>query len=155
MPEIDRQQNHISKIDPNHPLKQVFLDCLKDRDIECPSAQQLCERVAALKEDPQYSESMGAVEARSSAEQDRSDERDRELRSLRQQHSLQVQGFQQIIQSQNETITQKDETIAELREQTKQLDREKGVVIEEKERELRQKAGEIDWLERQLGHVNQ
>ena len=74
--------------------------CLKDRDVERPSAQQLCEKVAALKEDPQYCESVRVVEARSTAEWDRSDERDSELRALRQQHSQQIQGLQQIIQSQ-------------------------------------------------------
>ena len=57
VPEIERRQNHIGEIDLNHPLKRVALTCLKDRDVECPSAQQLCEKVAALKEDPQYSES--------------------------------------------------------------------------------------------------
>ena len=162
VPEIERRQNHISRIDPNHPLKQVSLDCLKDRDVERPLAQQLCERVAALKEDPQYSESVRVVEARSSAEQGRSDERGEELRSLRQQHSQQVQGLQQIIQSQmnrlaekDQTIAQKNETIAELRQQTQQLEREKDLVVEEKERELRQKVGEIDRLERQLEYVNQ
>ena len=50
------------------------------------------------------------------------DKSDRELRSLRQQHSQQVQCLKQIIQSQishlaekDRTITHKDETINELR----------------------------------------
>ena len=55
--EIERRQNHISEVDPDHPLLQVTLDCLKDRDVERPSAQQLCERVAALKECQDYEES--------------------------------------------------------------------------------------------------
>ena len=155
VPELERRQNHISEIDPNHPLKRVALDCLKDRDVERPSAQQLCERIAALKEDPQYSESVRVVEGRSIAEHDRSDERDREIRSLRQQHSQQVQGLQQIIQSQtshltekDQIISQKDETIAELKQQAQRL-------IEEKDRELIKKVEEIDRLERQLGHINQ
>ena len=170
--EIERRQNHISKIDPNHPLRQVALDCLKDRDVERPSAQQLCERVAALKEDPQYSESVRVVEARSIEEQDRSDERDRELRSLRQQHSQQVQDLQQIIQSQISRLAEKDQSIAR-REQTiaqnSQILREKDETIAqnketiaqqvqqlgEKERELTEKVKEIDRLERQLGRVNQ
>jgi hypothetical protein len=38
--------------------------------------QQLCERVAALKENPRCSESLRVVEAKSTAEQDRSDERE-------------------------------------------------------------------------------
>ena len=137
VPEIERRQNHISKIDPNHTLLQVALNCLKDRDVERPSAHQLCERVAVLKEDPQYSESVRVVEERSSAEQ-------------------------QIIQSQtsrleekDQTITQKDETITELGQRIRQLEREKGLVIEEKEGELRLKVGEINRLERRLGRVNQ
>ena len=171
IPEIERRQNHISTIDPNHTLILIALDCLKDRSVERPSAQQLCERVAALKEGPQYSESVRAAEARSTAEHD---ERDRELRSLRQLHSQQVQGLQQIIQSQtnhltekdqsiarkDQIITQKDEalrekevTITELRRQvnaSRQLEREKNALIKNNERELRQKIGEISQLERQL-----
>ena len=141
--EIERRQNHLSEIDPNHILLPIALDCLKDRDVECPSAQQLCEGVAALKEDPQYSESVRVVEARSSAEQERSDERDGELRSLRQQHSQQVQELQQIIQMQmshlaekdrqnNRAMREKDEIIAELGQQSQQLEREKGMEVEEK-----------------------
>ena len=169
VPEIERRQNHISTIYPNHPLKQVALDCLKDRDVERPSAQQLCERVATLKEDPQYSESARVVEGRSQAEQDRSDERDSELRALRQQHSQQVQGLQQIIQSQtsrltekdqaitqsSQTLREKDEFITELRQQIRLLEREKSLIIEDKDRELRQKVSENDRLEKQLGCVNQ
>ena len=153
--EVERRQNHIREIDPNHTLLQVALDCLKNRDVERPSAQQLCERVAALKEGTQYSESVRAVEARSTTEQDRSDERDderdRELRSLRQQHSQQVQGLQQIIRSQTTLLEGKDETIAAglkaLRQkinENSQLEREKNQAIEKKRR-----------LERQLGRVNQ
>ena len=167
--EIERRQNHISKIDPNHTLLPIALDCLKDRDVERPSAQQLCEGVAALKEDPQYSESVRVVEARSSTKQGRSDERDGELTSLRQQHSQQVQELQQIIQMQMSHLAEKDQTIAqnnramsekyeiiaELRQQSQQLEREKGMEVEEKKRELRQKMDEIDRLERQLRHVNQ
>ena len=173
VPEIERRQNHIDEMDPNHPLKQIALDCLKDSDVERPSAQQLCERVVALKKDPQYHENVKGVEARSTAELDRSDERES---SLRQQHSQQVFGLQKIIQSQtsrlvekDQTIEQKeqiivqnrqilrekDDTIAELREQTRQLEKEKGVVVEEKERELRQKADENDRLEMQLQRIKQ
>ena len=54
VPEIERRQNHISVVDPSHPLLQIALNCLKDDDGERPSAQQLCERVAALKETAKY-----------------------------------------------------------------------------------------------------
>ena len=57
VPEIDRRWNQINKVDPNHPLLAVTLDCLKDSYVEHPSAQHLCKRVAALKETPEYNES--------------------------------------------------------------------------------------------------
>ena len=82
MPEIERR--HISITDQSHPIKQVALDCLKDVDIEHPSALQLCKPSLKV---PQYCES---IEAKTSMEEGRSNERDKELRSLRQQHSQQV-----------------------------------------------------------------
>jgi hypothetical protein len=156
--EIKRRQSHIGKIDPKHTLLPVALNCLKDRDVECPSAQQLCESVAALKEGPQYSESMRVVETRSTIEQDRSDERDGELRSLRQQYTQQVQDLQQVIQLQTnhleekeQIITRKEQTIAQNEEIIAQLAQQLG----EKAGELTEKVSEIDGLERKLGCINQ
>ena len=60
--EVNRRKNHISLVDPNHPLLPIALDCLKDKETERPSAQQLCERVASLKERPEYSESVIAAQ---------------------------------------------------------------------------------------------
>ena len=54
VPEVDRRQNHICQIDQNHSLLLVALDCLKDKDSERPSAHELCERAAALKEMEMY-----------------------------------------------------------------------------------------------------
>ena len=56
---------------------------------------------------------MRAVEGRSTTEQDRSDDRNRELGTQRQQHSQQVQGLQQIIQSQIAQLEEKDQTITQ------------------------------------------
>ena len=169
--EIERRQNHIGEIDPNHTLLQVALDCLKDKDDERPSTQQLCETVAALKESPKYSESVQEVEARSTAEQNgSSDARDRELRSLRQQHSQQIQGLQRIIQSQiirleekDQTIVRKDQFITQneqaLREkeeiitELRQQEIEKNMSIENKERDLRQKVSDISQLETEKSQI--
>ena len=109
IPEIERRQNHIHAVDPDHPLLLVTLDCLNNKDLERPSAQQLCERVAVLKEHPQYNESVvrAHVEARSTAELDRNNEIDR----LRQQYSQQIQGLQQIIQSQTSQLKEKDHAL--------------------------------------------
>ena len=163
--EIERRQDHISEIDPNHTLLQVALDCLKDEDVQRPSAQQLFERVAALKEDPHYSESVRMVEASITEELSGSGERDREIRSLRQQHSQQIQGLQQIIQSQSSRLVEKDQIIARRDQTIVQKDRalrEKDETItelrqqeREKDEAIAEKVGEISRLEGQLGRVNQ
>ena len=61
-PEINRRQNHISQVDPNHTLLPIALNCLKDKDSERPSAHQLCERVADLKGMPKYIDSARTVQ---------------------------------------------------------------------------------------------
>ena len=50
--------NNIDLINPAHPLLPVALDCLKNRERERPSAQDLCCHIAALKVEPQYSQSV-------------------------------------------------------------------------------------------------
>ena len=54
VPEVERRENHISLIDPNHPLLAIALDCLKDLESDRPSAQQICEGMAALKESAEH-----------------------------------------------------------------------------------------------------
>ena len=63
--ECERRQNHISKVDPNHPLLVIALDCLEDKDVERPSAEELCRRVASLKHNHKYIESMRVGEEQS------------------------------------------------------------------------------------------
>ena len=56
--ETDRRRNHISQINPNHPLLPTALDCLCDRQLERPAAQELCERMDLLKQSREYAGSM-------------------------------------------------------------------------------------------------
>ncbi len=55
--ELDRRQSHISLIEPTHPLLPIACYCLKDRDVERPSSQELCQTLDDLKMTPQYQES--------------------------------------------------------------------------------------------------
>ena len=59
--EIERRKNHIDLVDPKHALLPISLDCLNNVDVKRPSAQQLCERIAALKESPEYAKSKGIL----------------------------------------------------------------------------------------------
>ena len=90
VPEIDRRQNHISQVDPNHSLLPIALDCLKDEGSERPSAHKVCERVADLKIMPKYTDS-----TRTSTIQDNLEV---EIQELRQQ----MHEKDQIIRQQSE-----------------------------------------------------
>ena len=89
IPETDRRQNHISQIDPNNTLLLIALDCLKDRDNERPSAEQLCERIAALKDSSMYADSIRAVQIATQGNMQEV------VQSLREQHSREIQHLQE------------------------------------------------------------
>ena len=92
--ECERRQNHINKVDPNHPLLVlIVLDCLKDKDVARPSAEELCSRIVFLKKNHKYSESVREGEAQSPEFAQREE-------FLRQQHARQIKGLQETIQSQ-------------------------------------------------------
>ena len=55
--ETERRQNHLSLIPQTHPMLRLSLDCLKDRDKDRPTAQQVCQQLSTLKEAPQYVQS--------------------------------------------------------------------------------------------------
>ena len=154
--EIERRQNHISQVDPNHPLLPIALHCLKDSDVERPSAQELCHRVAALKETPQFTESVRRAEERpepgNSTEreeeirelQQQVQDKDEENRQMRQEHAQQIEGLQQIIGTQNNHLQEKDDII-----------REKNDIIREKELTIVTSQKECQQLRGQLQHVSQ
>ena len=58
IPEAERRKKDIDLIKPSHPLLPTALCCLKDRDAERPSADELCERLASLRVEPRYTQSV-------------------------------------------------------------------------------------------------
>ena len=135
VPEVERRQNHINEVDPNHTLLHVTLDCLKDKDIERPSAQQLCERVSALKECQEYSESVRAAHQGNSAERDR-EERERELRSLRQEHCKVVQNLEQSLRQKDMLIAAGQQEVEQLRQQHAESLRQKDEIVATSQQEM-------------------
>jgi serine/threonine protein kinase len=116
--EIDRRQNHISQIDPNHSLLSIALDCLKDKDNERPSAHQLCERIADLKRMPKYRDSARSVQ-----------DKGEEIQQLRQQ----IRDKDQTIREQSEEGKRQ---IGLLNQKLRLLQLENAQQKEEKERQL-------------------
>ena len=57
-PETERRKKDIDLIEPSHPLRPIALNCLKDRDTERPSADELCGRLTSLKREARYTHSV-------------------------------------------------------------------------------------------------
>ena len=131
IPEIDRRHNHISQIDPNNTLLPIALDCLKDRDVERPSAQQLCERVAVLKKNYAYAESVRATQTMVSQ---------RDMQEQREQHLEEICTLQEV---QTGQIREKDEAKQqEIHDLLQSYDRD----IADKERENQQLRREVEQI---------
>jgi len=152
VPEIDRRQSHIDLIGLAHPLLPVALDCLKDMDKERPSAQELCHRLAAVKETPQYSESVQQATSKDKERQISELQREKaELIEQRTQHVQQhEQHAQQIRDLQQQVQTQSDCLQARVSELTQQIGslqfqlQEKNHEMEEKDREMEQRVQELN-----------
>ena len=121
IPEVNRRHNHISKVDPDHPLLSVILDCLKDKDNERPSAHQLCDKIADLKEMDTYIDSTRTVQDKDEVIQEltsRVEEKDRtilskdkEIQQLRlqlQKYSVQEKGEREQLPKQEQVMTQSE-----------------------------------------------
>ena len=54
IPENERRKKDIESVEPDHPLLPLILHCLKDRDTERPSADEVCERLDALKRERKF-----------------------------------------------------------------------------------------------------
>ena len=87
--------NHINVVDPNHPLLPIALNCLKDVDGECLSAQQLCERVATLKEIAKYKNACERVKDSGDKEGEH-EQLQHVIEELTQQIQQQMQQIQQL-----------------------------------------------------------
>ena len=140
VPEVNRRQNHISQIPPNHSLLPVALDCLKDKDIERPSAHQLCDRVADLKGMPIYIDSARTVQ-----------DKDEMIRSL----TIRVEENEHTISSKNEEIDQLRQQLQQERDQANiKLERQLGLASQQLKAVVAQYEGQIAELEQQLSQHN-
>ena len=99
IPETQRRSAHLKLISGTHPLKAMALNCLKGKERERPSAQQLSNSLSQLKEAPQYAESKQQSQT--------AEVNGKEVGSLRRQ----VQDLQQREQEQRQEIEQQEEAI--------------------------------------------
>ena len=100
VPENQRRKKDIDLVDPILPLLPLALYCLKDNDRERPSADELCGRLAILKCEAIYAQSLKQSRKPSTSEsvqmlQKQIRERDNELAKAKANHQQQVQEKEQ------------------------------------------------------------
>ncbi len=141
--ERERRRRHIDLIVPNHPILPTALRCLEYHERNRPSAEELCDQLASLKEGPQYTQSVQqAQETRRGAAADlvAKDQqiaglqrslaaRDMDIQGCHRQLQEETEAYvttelerkvqqsEQKIQSLQETISAKEEAIQALQEQ--------------------------------------
>ena len=151
VPEIERRNNHISEINTAQPLLPIALDCLKNQEGERPSTGELCQRLAALKDTPEYTESERAVEDRRTTQQTTSAERDRQITELRQQLLSQQRELDELMQQSQGTLTARQQEIQDLREKLNTAQarvRDKDQLIATRDQNLGNKEREKDRQQR-------
>ena len=129
VPETQRRSAHFKLIVDTHPLKAIAVSCLKGKEREHPSAQQLSNMLSELKRAPQYTESLQQAQTGVVG--------GREVDSLRGQvRDLQQQNhtMEQEIEQQHGEIEQLQTVCDRIVAQNQQLQS----TVQEKERELGQ-----------------
>ena len=151
VPETQRRSAHLKLISGTHPLKAMALNCLKGKERERPSAQQLSNSLSQLKGAPQYAESkqqsqtgegngqeVGSLrrqvrdlqqrdqEQRQEIEQQREAMNDYQQRDLIQQHEInrarqEIEHFQQQDQRQQQEIQQLQHTVEDKERELQQM----------------------------------
>ena len=151
--EVERRQSHLNIIPRTHPMLCVAVDCLKDIDSERPSAQQICRYLSALKEAPQYGQSL---EGRGGERDGEVHEREELIQQLRQEN----QERERAVREREREVREREGDIERLQSQ---LQRKEGEVRErerevrevremarEREREVREVRGEIRSLQNEV-----
>ena len=160
VPEVERRKEHIDLIDHTHPLLAVALDCLKDEEGERPSAQEICGRLAALKQAPQFTQSLRATPQQSTADEgavrelrDTIASKDQEIAAnvatiarYQQENQQQRRDMETTTRENARLLETKDSELQRLRQQAREKER---VLAEFQQASLRE-AQRISQLEHQL-----
>ena len=128
--EPERRKNHIDMIDRGHGLLLIAMDCLHYQENERPSSEELCQRLAGLKETREYRESVEQVERVQNditeLERQIGEMQVREADTVQQLHELrhenQSQGGQ--IRKLNQQLEEQEQVTAEIQQTNNSLQRQ-------------------------------
>ena len=136
--ELERRKEHIDLIDHTHPLLAVALDCLKDEEGERPSAQEICGRLAAVKQAPQFTQSLRATPQQRTADEGTV----RELRDT-------IASKDEIIDEKTRIVTSKDQVIDE----KTRIITSKDEIIDEKTKIIAEKTTDLTLKDQEIATI--
>ena len=119
--ETERRKNHIDLIDPNHVLLPIAMDCLKYQERESPSSEELCQRLAGLKDSHHYRDSV-------------------------RQHQVEIQAKDDQIISQSQQLLERDRVNQDNERVIRQLNQQ----LEKQEKVIKEIQQTKHYLQRQL-----
>ena len=147
--EVVRRKAHIDLIDPAHPLLKIALNCLKDKEGQRPTAEQLCSRLAALKESPRYRDSLQSAQQATENLGVATEAQAEPQRELLQQN----QELQQQLEEGREALQAKEREIDDLTKNTEHLQQQaqdRETEIHRKNAQLQEKNVQIQRKEAQI-----
>ena len=155
-PETERRASHLRLIADTHPLKVIAINCLKGKERERPTAQQLNSTLCVMKEAPGYRESVTQTRVGGEGEVDQLREQVRDLQCQVSTHQEDIQQKERVVSEKQREIeqlqTDHDEVVGQNQQLRQQLE-QKERVVSEKEREieeLRRDHDEVGQLRQQL-----
>ena len=166
VPETQRRSAHLQLISSTHPLKAIAVNCLKGKERERPSAQQLSNTLPELKGSLQYAESMQQAQSGEGNEQEvpslrrqvqhlqqRDQKQRQDIEHLQHQYQEELRESEQFHLQQQQSMAQVQQQLQGQRVLTMARERENQQLrstVEEKERELHQKHHTIQTKQREL-----
>ena len=150
VPERERRKDDLDRIASTHPLLPIAVRCIRDRERERPSAAQMCESLATLKETPAYTESVQERPGNAAClQQTRAslEEKERENRDLRQQLVQNEQELQDTVQE----LAEKEDSI-QAKDQALRANEQE---MRAKNQQLQDKVKEVADLRREVANLKQ
>ena len=144
-----RRKSHIDLINPNHTLLPIAKDCLHYGEQERPSSEELCQRLASLKESLEYSDSLKQEQSATKLKDNQLKMQAQELQAIKKS----LQQAKDEIRAKSDQIQEKDkaiqEQLQELASQKNKMDRR----LEEQEKITLEVKKANQFLLRQIQHL--
>ena len=146
--ETKRRKNHIDMIQRDHPLVPIINHCLQYQERSRPSSEELCQRMAGLKESREYRERLQQIHNGVQSNNDQilllTQQLQEKDRSLQQKDGMLLERDTEVLRS----VQEKDRALQQKDSKIQERDR----LLQQKEKQLQEGRA---LRERQLRQLNQ